>query len=141
MPVPGATSRQNLIRARSTRTGSSQSYWIHCWGGRFALQLPHMSGGSGFGRMSSSFRDLIQYCVGIGSFEADDVAHGATFERGVRSGPRSGVIVTGRIRAGVVESSHSRWSMATERRKWLPPSASAVWYAMNHSPSNSVMAG
>ena len=81
--MPGAESFQNWMRVLSTRTGWSQSYWIHCCAGRVPVQLPHMSGGSGLGRISSSLRDLIQYCVGIGSFEADALAQGATLDRGV----------------------------------------------------------
>ena len=65
----------------------------------------------------------------------------ATFARGVVSLTGAGVVTTCFMRGGDCVSSHSTRSIATERRKWLPPSASAVWYAIHHSPSNSRIPG
>ncbi len=86
-----------------------------------------MSGGSGLGAHGSSLSDFTQYWVGTGSLETVAFASCAMLARGVRSRPFDGVVVTTFMRGGVWVSSHSTGSIATERRKWLPPTASAVW--------------
>ncbi|CPU65295.1 Uncharacterised protein [Mycobacteroides abscessus] len=140
-PVPCGWSFQNSICEPATRTGWSHVYWTHCWAGLLPVHVPHMSGGRGLGRTISSLSAFFQYCVGTGSLETVTVASCATFARGVVSRTFSGVVTTCFIRGGDCVSSHSTRSIATERRKWLPPSASAVWYAIHHSPSNSRMPG
>src|SRR5271168_10404 len=100
-----------------------------------------MSGGSGSGRTIPSFKALIQYCTGTGSFEADAYAAIAMFRVGSGDGCGSRVGFTFSIRAGLTLSSHSTRSIATLRRKWPPPFASAVWYTRYHFPLNSMTPG
>src|SRR6185312_862343 len=115
------------MRELLSTTGFAHSYWIHWPGGLFAVQLPHMSGGSGFGLTMPSLRDLIQYWTGIGSFEAEACAAVAMLRLGSGGGCGSWVCLTLSMRAGKTVSSHCTVSMATLRRKWPPPLASAVW--------------
>src|SRR5215467_11265634 len=99
---------------------------IHCCGGFLDDHVAHMSGGSGDARTLPSFTARNQYCVGTGAFEAQMRACDAMFAIGVVSTGAPPVGTTFLIRAGVTSSSHSRRSMATERRKCPPSRASAV---------------
>src|ERR1700743_2298278 len=106
-------------------TGLAHSYWIHWPGGLCGVQLPHMSGGRGLGLTIPSLRDLIQYWTGIGSLEAEACAAVAMLRLGSGGGCGSCVCLTFSMRAGETVSSHCTVSIATLRRKWPPPLASA----------------
>src|SRR5688572_24541532 len=97
-PLPCGWSFQKSICEPEIRIGWSQVYCTHCCGGLLPVQVPHMSGGSGFDRTISSLSALTQYWVGTGSLETATFASCAMLGRGVGSATGAGVGVTGVIR-------------------------------------------
>src|ERR1039458_4639298 len=115
-----------MMREPSSVTGLAHSYRIHWLAGLCGVQLPHISGGKGFGRTMPSLSALIQYWTGTGSLDAVARAAEAMLRVGAAGGLGSCVCLTLSIRAGETLSSHGTVSIATLRRKCPPPLASAV---------------